>query len=97
MKGLEGLKIEDFLVMDQQIGRGHHLKIFKQRPRLDVRKYFFSNRNVNEWNNLPREAVLATTVNGFKAKIDPLIRQVGGHYMSRRRLTAPILNRPSRL
>ena len=33
--------------------RAHNLKIFKHRSRLDVRKFFFSNRVVNDWNSLP--------------------------------------------
>ena len=94
MRGLEGLRRDDFFIMDHRKSRGHSYKIFKQRPRLNIRKYYFANRIVDEWNNLPREAVQAESVNSFKAKIDPLIRQVGGHYMSQRRLTAPILNRP---
>ena len=32
---------------------------------------------MDEWNNLPSEAVMVNTVNRFKAKIDPLKRQVG--------------------
>ena len=41
---------------------------------------------MDEWNNLPSEAVMVKTVNSFKVKIDPLIRQ-----MSQPRLTVSLL------
>jgi len=33
--------------------QGHHLKRYKSRSRLDVRKYSFTHRAVEVWNNLP--------------------------------------------
>jgi len=50
--------------------RGHSLKLSVQRPRLDLRKYFFSNRVVNVWNSLPQNVVDSTTVNMFKRRLD---------------------------
>ena len=38
----------------------------KVRPRLDTRKFFFSQRVVNGWNSLPAEVVNAESVNSFK-------------------------------
>ena len=37
---------------DQANRRGHTYKMLKIRSRLDIRKYSFSNRVVNNWNNL---------------------------------------------
>ena len=71
--------------------RGHDLKIFKQRARLNVRKFFFSNRVVDEWNNLPAKAVNAISVNSFKNIVDPILKRRGGLYISQRRLPAPIM------
>jgi len=50
--------------------RGHGMKLTKERPRLDTRKYFFSQRVVNWWNRLPAKVVSAETVNGFKNAYD---------------------------
>ena len=93
--GLEGMRPSDFFIFRQDgTTRGHSHKIFKQRSRLNTRKYFFSQRIVDEWNNLSDSMVCATSVNDFK-RIDPIVKQCGGLYMSQRRLPAPILNRPS--
>ena len=50
--------------------RGHSLKLAKSRSRLDIRKNFFSQRVVNEWNSLPCEVVEAESVNAFKNRYD---------------------------
>jgi len=43
--------------------RGHRMKLSKKRSRLDIRKYFFSQRIINQWNSLPANVVDAKTVN----------------------------------
>ena len=50
--------------------RGHSYKLVKSRSKLEVRKNFFSQRVVSEWNNLPTEVVEATSVNIFKNRYD---------------------------
>jgi len=57
--------------------RGHELKIYKGKCRLDLRKFSFSNRVVNEWNKLPKCVVGSKTVNQFKAGIDEYFRDIG--------------------
>jgi len=37
--------------------RGHKLKIYKPQVYLDIRKYFFSVRVIEEWNSLPVELI----------------------------------------
>ena len=54
------------------------MKLSKQRASIDVRKFFFSQRVVNEWNLLPQEVVDATSVNQFKNRLDKF-RQRYGH------------------
>lgn len=94
--GLEGIDPEElfeFSTAQQrgQVTRGHQYKIVKQRTRLDVRRFFFSQRIIDEWNALPPEAVQATSINKFKSVIDPLCRQRSGLTISQRRLPAPVL------
>jgi len=50
--------------------RGHSLKLYKHRSRLDTRKYFFSQRVISSWNSLPQSVVDATSVNTFKNRLD---------------------------
>ena len=50
--------------------RGHIYKLNKFRSRLDLRKFFFSQRVINAWNSLPSEVVEAESVNAFKNKYD---------------------------
>ena len=50
--------------------RGHSLKLKKQRHRLDIRKYFFTNRVVEIWNSLPESVVTSKTLNTFKNRLD---------------------------
>ena len=52
--------------------RGHALKIAKPYARLNLRKNFFCNRIVDDWNSLPSEVVSADTLSSFKAKLDAL-------------------------
>ena len=57
--------------------RGHEVALVKDQCRLDVRKYSFSQRTINEWNRLPADCVGANSVNLFKNKIDKYLRWAG--------------------
>jgi len=48
----------------------------KDRSRLDIRKFFFSQRVVNKWNSLPVDVVEAVSVNSFKNRYDKFLLQV---------------------
>ena len=50
--------------------RGHNMKLHKSRFSMDVGKFSFVNRIVDEWNALPQEAIDSASVNLFKNKID---------------------------
>ena len=50
--------------------RGHEVKLVKDLCRLDIRKYLFSQRTINEWNKLSTDCVTASSVNMFKNKVD---------------------------
>ena len=96
VKGFEGIDPNYFFkFINDTRTRGHHLRIYKQTCRLDIRKYFFSQRVIFEWNNLSLDTVSATTINGFKKAIQPLFQKVRGLYISQRRLPAPVLKAPS--
>lgn len=58
-----------FFKFDDGGRRGHCMKLFKKRFKLDVRKYVFSNRIVDKWNSLPDICVSCNTLNSFKACI----------------------------
>ena len=67
----EGLNKDMFFrIKNDSITRGHSLALVKSHSRLDIRKYTFSQRVVNDWNKLPEECINATSVNMFKNKID---------------------------
>jgi hypothetical protein len=52
--------------------RGHSLKLTKNRSRLDIHKYYFTNRVVDDWNNLPETVITAKNVKIFENRLDKL-------------------------
>ena len=92
MHGMEGLKPESmFQLAAHSNTRGHTLKIYKQRSRLDCRKFFFSQRIVDEWNALPDKIVTSASVNQFKGGISQFFNAQRSNFRSQRWLPAPIL------
>ena len=47
----------------------------KDQYKLDIRKYSFSQRIINEWNKLSTNCVAASSVNMFKNKVDTYLRR----------------------
>ncbi len=72
--------------------RGHPLKLRKDRSRLDLRKFTFSQRVVNMWNDLPAEVVTASSVKMFKNKLEAHLKN-----LPRRSPELPQQNAPSLL
>ena len=50
--------------------RGHNLSLKKSRFKLDVRKYAFTVRITDIWNNLPQHVVNAPSVKSFENRLD---------------------------
>ena len=50
--------------------RGHPLKLFKKRCRLNLRKNYFSQRVIDQWNRLPTNLVTAPSLNAFKSRLN---------------------------
>ena len=76
--GLDKLDPERFFDVVDGATRGHSLKLFKRRVRLDVGKYKFGNRVCDEWNGLADDVVMASSLVTFKAKLDHHLRNVRG-------------------
>jgi ribonuclease P/MRP protein subunit RPP40 len=88
LNGLEGLSEEDFFVRNSSVTagsmssgtstRGNSFKLYKKGVKLDVAKYSFANRVVNNWNKLPDTVVKAETVNAFKGRLDKFLLHTRG-------------------
>ena len=52
--------------------RGHNfnMRLTKLRCQTNIRKDYFSQRIINDWNGLPAAAVFAASINVFKKEID---------------------------
>ena len=50
--------------------RGHELKLFKKRARLDTRKHSFGYRTIDGWNSLPADVVNSSNIITFKNGLD---------------------------
>ena len=61
--------------------RGHSKKICNVRFNIDVRKYFFSNRVIDKWNNLDQDTVDAPSLNSFKNRLNKIRSTRIGFFM----------------
>ena len=75
--------------------RGHPFKITKMHSRLDVRKYSFTQRIVNDWNQLPEAAVMSKDINMFKGHIDKYLKNRMEDYASQRLTPFLVISTPA--
>ena len=55
--------------------RGHDKRIFWISFSKDIGKYWFTNRTIKVWNNLPDHTVRALSLSSFKYKLSKLLRK----------------------
>ena len=73
LKGFNKVDSSKFFKLSENTKtRGHTMKLVKTRTRLDCRKYFFTNRVIDNWNSLPQYVVDAPSINAFKNRYDSL-------------------------
>ena len=59
-----------FVNRQESVTRGHNLKLRKMKATKLPRIRAFSNRVIDDWNELPAKAVNAPTTNSFKVELD---------------------------
>ena len=77
MNGYEDVDRNMFKLKEGSRTRGHKAALVKEQCRLDMIKYSFSQRVINEWNKLPNDCVNASSVNMFKNRIDRYLIRAG--------------------
>ena len=70
MTGKDKLEKRRLFQMATLRGRSHSKKLYRKYSRLNVRKYWFSQRVVAKWNKLSLEEVTADKTSCFKARYD---------------------------
>ncbi len=70
LNGLMDTDISNLFQIRKTNTRGHRQKLFKKRCNSNIRKLFFTQRVINDWNALPSEAINCTTVEQFERFYD---------------------------
>jgi len=52
------------------VTRGHHLRLFKRHFHYDLRKFYFGNRIISQWNSLPDSVINSYSIGVFEKRMD---------------------------
>lgn len=77
-KGWSGLNFDDFFLRCNNNLRGNTAKIYKKRFNTNIGKFMFTNRVVEFWNKLPDYVLESNNINGFKNRLDEVLREEWG-------------------
>ena len=84
VKGLSTMPANSFFeISKDKRTRGHDWKLVKHHCRTDVRKFFFSERVINRWNQLDQVSIEAKTLNAFKSQLERITRTRKEFYLDR--------------
>ena len=67
---IDKVQHERIFPMSRTATRGHNQQIYTKNSRTNIRKYSFSQRIVDMWNSLPKQAIETKTVNPFKGQLN---------------------------
>ena len=67
-----------FKIKESKITKGHNYTLVKKQSRLDVRKYSFSQRTINVWNNFSRRSRIFLKRGPLSCEVPSRRDSVGG-------------------
>jgi hypothetical protein len=78
-KGLDKLESERLFTVNNGDTRGHEVNLFKSRCRLNCKKFAFTHRVVEIWNELSFDVLTCNSVNSFKRRLDSFLEGRGSY------------------
>ena len=79
--GLERVPLDDLFTFHNAINRGNGYKLFKHFSHLNVQKFSFAQRIIDDRNQLPTFLTESPDILSFKTKLDIFWNAYGFHYL----------------